>query len=777
MSKRLLIDASYPEEARVAVISDGVIREFDHESVIHKPLKGNIYLAKIVRVEASLQAAFVDYGGHRDGFLPFNDIHPDYYKIPIADRDDASAQDAGQDADQDQQSDENDGDIDHPDFHSEEHNGLDHDSSPDLSESDTDQDDAGLDSDAQPAMRPRAAARRYRIQEVIRRNQIMLVQIVKEERGAKGAALTTRLSLAGRYCVLMPNALRGGGVSRKISNINDRRKIRLIMDSLDIPEGMAVIVRTAGQSRTKTEIRRDYSYLMRLWGEIRERTLQSTAPCLINEEGDLIKRSIRDLYNREMEEVLVNEESAYRVAKETMRMLMPSYAKRVKLYKEKTVPLFRQYNVEQQLDSIFAPRVDLQSGGYLIINQTEALVAIDVNSGRATRERSIEETALRTNLEAAEEIAWQLRLRDLAGLIVIDFIDMNERHNQNRVESQFKEALKTDRARTQVGKLSMFGLLEMSRQRLRPSLGETSTTICPSCKGSGAIRSIDSLGMQILRILEDQSVAARNGGVVTAFLPERLSEHMLNEKRSRIVDIEQRYSVRIVIVSEAGMVESDYRVDVESPGYSKTTVGRADSSSVPRSGSANSGSQKSGSQRSGSVVHRASGDSQEVTDGSPDEGAGDDPGINPEAEARRPERRPRRRGKRGGRRRPHAAATDQNPDQNPEAVSTPSPPEEGNADDSPVNQANGHDAAPPETGDVAAGPEEKGSPTGKRPRRRRTASGKSPRSPKSRVSRSTASNLDSQSSSLSDPHEPAPERSSVSSQGEKKTGWWQKLIG
>ena len=500
-------------------------------------------------------------------------------------------------------------------------------------------------------------------------------------------------------------------------------------------------------------------------GDIREQTLRSTAPYLINEEGSLIERSIRDLYDRDMEEVLVNEEAAYRAAKETMRMLMPSHAKRVKLYKEKAVPLFREYGVEQQLDSIFAPRVDLRSGGYLIINQTEALVAIDVNSGRATKERSIEETAVKTNLEAAEEIAWQLRLRDLAGLVVIDFIDMNERRNQNRVESHFKEALKTDRARTQVGKLSMFGLLELSRQRLRPSLAEVSTAICPSCKGSGAIRSVGFLGLRVLRILEDQSVAAGSNDVITAFLPEGVSSYMLNEKRARIVDIEQRYHVRIVIVSEAGMIEPDYRVEIESSGRVKTTVGSAADPSAARPAS----------RRSSPTAHGVSKDSQEAADAVSDDRA--DQRKNPEEEGERSERRGRRRGKRGGRRRrPQAAETDTSL----EAISNPSPLGEEEAND---NQEQGNGSVIPETGDhrAAADPEKKDSPREKKPRRRRAASRKSTRS-KATQSRTAQS----QSSSPAPPQSRASADNSESTEGssgqapapaEKKTGWWQGLLG
>jgi ribonuclease E len=557
MAKRMLIDAAHPEETRVVVLSGHRLDEFDFETSTKKQIKGNIYLAKVTRVEPSLQAAFVEYGGNRHGFLAFNEIHPDYYRIPVGDRRAQEARDARhrelvEDARRAEAADGGEDRLDDaaeephdepetpdqisapPEFGPEAAAPLAAAPSPDVlyesgsataeppaeevegetgslpfsferegaapeGESGSDQiagEAAGeheADHEEAPpppvetietvggdeieeAPRPRARPfRHYKIQEVIKRRQIMLVQVTKEERGNKGAALTTFLSLAGRYCVLMPNTPRGGGVSRKITNATDRRRLKDLMSDLDVPEGMGVIVRTAGSERSKTEIKRDFEYLLRLWDEIRELTLKSTAPALIYEEGNLIKRSIRDLYTRDLEEVIIDGEEGYRTAKAFMKMLMPSHAKRIKLYSDPNVPLFHRFQVETQIDAIHSPVVQLRSGGYIVINPTEALVSIDVNSGRSTRERNIEETALKTNLEASEEIARQLRLRDLAGLIVIDFIDMEEHRNQSAVERKLKDAMRHDRARIQLGRISPFGLLEMSRQRLRPSLIEAST--------------------------------------------------------------------------------------------------------------------------------------------------------------------------------------------------------------------------------------------------------------------------------------------------------------
>ncbi len=476
MTKRMLIDASQPEETRVVVINDQQqLVEFDFETTTKKQLKGNIYLAKVTRVEPSLQAAFVDYGGERHGFLAFSEIHPDYYQVPQADRkllEEASRLDADPaDADDDEQG---DGDA---------------------------LDEEASEVFAEQARRRARLLRSYKIQEVVKRRQILLVQVVKEERGNKGAALTTYLSLAGRYCVLMPNTGRGGGISRKIDNATDRSRLKEIARGLEVPEGMGLIIRTAGQERNKLEIRRDYEYLLRLWNDIRELTLESIAPCTIHEESSLVKRAVRDLYGADVEEILVEGDEGYRAARKVMSMLMPSRVRRIKPYKEE-LPLFMHYRVEDQLDALYSPVVQLRSGGSIVIHTTEALTAIDVNSGRSTRERNIEETALKTNLEAADAAARQLRLRDLAGLVVVDFIDMVEARNQKAVERRLRDGLKSDRARVQFGRISAFGLLELSRQRLRPSLQELSTQACPVCAGSGVVRSVESAALRALRGIE-----------------------------------------------------------------------------------------------------------------------------------------------------------------------------------------------------------------------------------------------------------------------------------
>ena len=462
-TKRMLIDASHPEETRVVVLSGNQVEDFDVEVESRRQLKGNVYLAKVTRVEPSLQAAFVEYGGNRHGFLAFSEIHPDYYQIPVADREAliAEEEDAQLAAKEAEEADES-------------HNG-------DVAVEEVGGGEDAID-DAESVRRPVVDRRRYKIQEVIKRRQILLIQVVKEERGNKGAALTTYLSLAGRYCVLMPNTARGGGISRKIASGQDRKRLKSILADLSIPDGMAVIVRTAGDKRTKAEIKRDYEYLIRLWEQIRQKTLESIAPSLIHEEGNLIKRSIRDIYTKDIEEVVIHGEEGYRVAKDFMKLMMPSHAKRVQPYKEENIPLLQRYQVESQIDSMHYPEVTLKSGGYIVINSTEALVAVDVNSGKSTRERNIEETAYKTNLEAADEVARQLRLRDLAGLIVIDFIDMENNRNQNKVERALKDAMRKDRARIQIGRISPFGLLEMSRQRLRPSLQEIHSEPCPTLR-------------------------------------------------------------------------------------------------------------------------------------------------------------------------------------------------------------------------------------------------------------------------------------------------------
>ena len=536
MAKRMLIDAAHAEETRVVVVDGARLEQFDFESASKTLLKGNIYLAKVARVEPSLQAAFVDYDGNRHGFLAFNEIHPDYYQIPVSDRQALLEQQAADETGEAPAAEE----------------------TAENGEGEAVEAAGGRDEDEAPR-RP-APSPRYRIQEVIKRRQILLVQVAKEERGNKGAALTTYISLAGRYCVLMPNTLRGGGISRKIQSADARKRLRSVVESLDLPDGMAVILRTAGQSRTRAEIKRDYDYLLRLWEQIRESTMASTAPALIHEEANLIRRSIRDLYNSEIEEVLVEGDPGYRVAKSFMKMLVPSHAKRVQPYRD-SLPLFSRHRVEGELDSMHEATVQLPSGGYIVICPTEALVAIDVNSGRATRERSIEETAAKTNLEAAAEIARQLRLRDLAGLIVVDFIDMDEARNARAVERRFKEALQSDRARIQMGRISGFGLLEMSRQRLRPSVQEISSVDCSHCAGSGRVRSVESAALHALRAIEEEGVRGRAVGV-RATVPPAVALWLMNGKRASLGDIETRYGMKVSFETDDAPGAPECRVEV-----------------------------------------------------------------------------------------------------------------------------------------------------------------------------------------------------------------------
>ena len=542
MTQRMLIEATHAEETRVVVADGNRLAEYDYETSTKKQLKGNIYLAKVTRVEPSLQAAFVDYGGNRHGFLAFNEIHPDYYRIPVEDREvllaaTSSAED-GEDAD----ADEAGGNGEHVEV-------LGGDETDDIQRI-----------GAAQRQRVRNRARQYKIQEVIKRRQILLVQVVKEERGNKGAALTTYLSMAGRYCVLMPNTARGGGISRKITNPAHRKRLKSLLGEFGAPSGMAVILRTAGVERTKPEIKRDYEYLRRLWDEIRELTLKSTAPALIYEEANIVKRSLRDLYTREIEEVLIDGDEAYKAAKHVMKTMIPSHAKRVKKYEDPTIPLFHRFKIEGQLDEIHDHIVNLRSGGYIVINPTEALVSIDVNSGRSTRERNIEQTALLTNLEAAGEVARQLRLRDLAGLIVIDFIDMDESRNNGAVERRLKEAMKGDRARIQVGRISPFGLLELSRQRLRPSLIEASTLPCPSCGGTGSIRSIESTALKVLRAIEEEGIRKRNRQIAV-HVPTTVALYILNQKRPALNAIEVNHALRVLIAANDALIPPDYTIE------------------------------------------------------------------------------------------------------------------------------------------------------------------------------------------------------------------------
>src|SRR6266511_3964427 len=667
MSNKMLIDATHPEETRVVVLRGHRVEEFDFESASRKQLRGNIYLAKVTRVEPSLQAAFIDYGGNRHGFLAFSEIHPDYYQIPVADRqaliaEDERAQRAAEaEADRragrraaERASERTRDEIKSAPLESEaapseaegeaaaaateptaspaeaaEEPAVDAGSptaiaaepiplepaedasapaadapielaqlestsasepvpiseAPHPAESAETGDFAAASgaSEAETGEAAEAAAnitevnghgveeevvesvggadaleevpermprvrRQYKIQEVIKRRQVMLVQVVKEERGTKGAALTTYLSLAGRYSVLMPNTARGGGISRKITSAEDRRRLKEIAQELEVPEGMGVILRTAGAARTKTEIKRDFEYLLRLWETVRDLTLKSTAPTLVHEEGSLIKRSIRDLYNKDIDEVLVAGDEGHREAKDFMRMLMPSHAKNVKPYKDGQ-PIFTRYGVESQLDAMFSPTVQLRSGGYIVLNQTEALVSIDVNSGRSTREHHIEDTALKTNLEASEEVARQLRLRDLAGLIVIDFIDMDEKRNNRAVERKLSDCLRQDRARIQVGRISHFGLLEMSRQRIRASVLESSTEPCAQCGGSGHVRSVSSVALQLLRGIEEILMKGATHNLVVRTRTD-VALYVLNHKRGHLRDLENAFKVSLAVVAD-----------------------------------------------------------------------------------------------------------------------------------------------------------------------------------------------------------------------------------
>ncbi len=571
MARRMLIDATHPDESRVAIVEDSILDDYDAESSTKKQFKGNVYLAKVIRVEPSLQAAFVEYGHNRHGFLPFSEIHPDYYRIPVGDRpaENFAQTSAPSEGSETLFSDSSDALSPSPE------------SSADLSISETpilspSEDAPGeiveapiselavdeqveLGDDEESVVR-RNRPYRYKIQEVIKRRQILLIQVVKEERGNKGAALTTYLSLPGRYCVLMPNAgHRSGGISRKIADTTDRKRLRDILNDLPIPEGISLIVRTAGQDRNKIEIRRDFEYLIRLWSEIREKTLTSIAPALVYAEGDLIKRSIRDNYDKEVTEIIVEGEEGYKAAKTFMKTLIPSHAKRVKFYKEQT-PLFQHYNVESQIDAIMSPVAILPSGGSIVINPTEALVAIDVNSGKSTRERHIDETAVKTNLEAAVEVARQMRLRDLAGLIVVDFIDMSDPKHIASVEKKLRESVRQDRARIQVGKISNFGLLEMSRQRLRPSIIESNMRPCNQCHGTGMVRSVESMALLILRAIESAGLTGKSAEVV-ATVPSGVDLYLLNQKRTHIILLEKRYDMSVMVLRDDSLVPPEFRLD------------------------------------------------------------------------------------------------------------------------------------------------------------------------------------------------------------------------
>ncbi|MFO1238826.1 MAG: ribonuclease E/G [Sphingomonadaceae bacterium] len=687
MTMRMLIDARHREETRVAVAKGHRIEEFDFESAEHKQLKGNIYLAKVTRVEPSLQAAFVDYGGNRHGFLAFSEIHPDYYQIPKEDRE-ALLREEAEHAEEEERLREAEGDDEPIDGHHED-DGRDNDRpdadvEPDDGDEDEDgdapraetvgggdtEDSNGRDGNAAAsALRAKRMAlrRRYKIQDVIHRRQVLLVQVVKEERGNKGAALTTYLSLAGRYCVLMPNTTHGGGISRKISNAADRKRLKTIMAELELPRTMGCIVRTAGLQRTKVEIRRDFDYLARVWDTIRETTLKSSAPALIHNDSDLIKRAIRDIYNKDIDEVIVEGEEGYRAAREYMKLLMPSHAKRVQPYSD-VVPLFQRYHVEDQLNAMYQPIVQLKSGGYLVINPTEALVSIDINSGRSTREHGIEATAVGTNLEAAQEIARQLRLRDMAGLVVIDFIDMEHNSNVRKVEKAMKAALANDRARIQVGRISSFGLMEMSRQRLRTGVLEASTRQCPHCEGTGLVRTASSAALSALRLLEEEA-AKGNGSRLSLRASQEATIYVLNRKRAELAEIEERYGVSIdifpdgetegarMVVEASGpppayrpkieplLIEDDDDLDIEADVEDEDEeAGETESQS--REGRDSEGRRKRSRRRRGRRGRREEGDERPASE----EGEAEAPRETSDAEGEEEGGHRRgRRGRRGGR--------------------------------------------------------------------------------------------------------------------------------
>ncbi len=713
MTMRMLIDARHPEETRVAVVKGNKIEEFDFESAERRQLKGNIYLAKVTRVEPSLQAAFVDYGGNRHGFLAFSEIHPDYYQIPKEDRE-ALLREEAEHAAEEAALRAAEGDDDVIDGHHDD-DGQDHDR-PDSDLEDDGEGDApapesaggnGHDDHAAEDLRRRRMAlrRRYKIQDVIHRRQVLLVQVVKEERGNKGAALTTYLSLAGRYCVLMPNTTHGGGISRKISNAADRKRLKTIMAELALPASMGCIVRTAGLQRTKTEIKRDFDYLARLWDDIRETTLKSQAPALVNEDSDLIKRAIRDIYNRDIDEVIVEGERGYKQARDFMKLLMPSHVKKVKAYAD-AVPLYQRYGAEDQLEAMYHPVVQLKSGGYLVINPTEALVSIDINSGRSTREHGIEQTAVATNLEAAQEIARQLRLRDMAGLVVIDFIDMESNSNVRKVEKAMKAALANDRARIQVGRISQFGLLEMSRQRLRTGVLEASTRECPHCEGTGLVRTASSAGLSALRMLEEEAARGR-GSQLTLRASQEAAFYVLNRKRHELGEIEERYGVLIEVQSDgqlegarmtveaagpppafrptyAPIVDDEPDLDVEEFDDEEEDGEEAEAREEREDREERGDGEARRRGRSRRRRGRRGGRRDEAERGEPSadgeadaEASGDDePGEDAPANAAEPRedkdgaRRRRRRGRRGGRRRPEegAAGTDESQDDTVDAA-------------------------------------------------------------------------------------------------------------
>ena len=887
MATRMLIDARHSEETRVAVLKGNRIEEFDFESAEHKQIKGNIYLAKVTRVEPSLQAAFVDFGGNRHGFLAFNEIHPDYYQIPQDDREKLLAEEAeaaeeearlrdeeeeegvtpGEEYDAEEESAEalaedlaEDGleEIDTSDKDkvstiedgaSDDDGEDDDEDSDDEEEADEAASDEGEDSEETKPRRGRrgrgrrrqgrgkkggngrsrakevdevrakrmALRRRYKIQDVIQRRQVLLVQVVKEERGNKGAALTTYLSLAGRYTVLMPNSSHGGGISRKINSTSDRKRLKEVVAGLSLPKSMGLIVRTAGLSRTKTEIKRDFDYLARLWDGIRQNTLSSTAPSLIHSDSDLIKRAIRDIYNREIEEVIVEGEDGYKSAKAFMKMLMPSHARRVKAYSD-PVPLFQRYGAEDQLRAMYDPMVQLKSGGYLIINPTEALVSIDINSGRSTKEHGIEQTALHTNLEAAREIARQLRLRDMAGLVVIDFIDMEYNSNVRKVEKAMKEALKNDRARIQVGRISGFGLMEMSRQRLRTGVLEATTRECPHCDGTGLVRTASSAGLSALRLIEDEAAKGK-GTVIKLAASTEAAIYMLNEKRNELVEIEQRYGVTIEVSPEGE--DEGAKMSVSSSGPRPTEapkfepiIDEDEDDDIPEEDFAEDEDDKpkkkrrrrrGGRGRNKKRQDENSGDNDEGSDedGSEEKSSDDDSDDNAEGEEK-PKRR-RRRGGRGRRRKqdgdsenasedapekdagdaeaepvaeteeaPEAKAEEPAEEAKPEKPKRKRAPRKKKAEEPAAKEEAAEEASAPEA-EAEAEAEEKPKPKRKRaPRKKKVEPEAETQTADAEAAPEAAAEAKSKAKA---PAAEAEEGSDEAPSGDKKRGWWQRTFG
>ncbi len=798
----MLIDATHEEETRVAVVEGNRLTEFDYESKVRKQLKGNIFLAKVTRVEPSLQAAFVNFGGNRHGFLPFSEIHPDYYRIPIADRERLIAEQAEEisaikqseeeeeekletesdrsDGQEEEEEDEDEDileelggeDDEHP-LEIETDNQDGENEEDDLKDkNDTAHKDSGnrnkkgrnhrsnksngknrrvphrsrmveiVGGDDIEGDHPRRYNYRknYKIQEVIKRGQIMLVQVSKEERGNKGAAVTTYLSLPGRYCVLMPNSPHAGGISRKIASFKDRRYMKEILNELEPAEGMSVILRTAGVSRTKAEIKRDFDYLIRLWDDIRELTLKSSAPALINEEGSLIKRSIRDIYTRDMEEVIVAGSEGYKSAKKIMKLLIPSHARRVKEYKNERLPLFQRYQMESQINEIGEPSVTMKSGGYIVINPTEALVSIDVNSGRATKERHIEETALKTNLEAADEIARQLKLRDLGGLVVIDFIDMEDRKNNSKVERRMKEALSNDRARIQIGRISSFGLLELSRQRMNPSLTESQFQRCEHCQGVGFVRALDGTAISALRSVEEIGTHGRHAEVVLR-IPDEAALYILNNKRPILDSIERRYNIKVTIETDESIPSGKFTIE---PGALKPE--EADS------GEAQDSDSSEDTKQSRNKDH----------DDDDDDKSGDT------------RKASRRRGRRGGRRRNKSEETRKNEKQNDKTVSDKNDIEKQTSEKSdPDSEKEKADKAPKKRSRKTRPDKEKDAE--KKSDASETGSGKS------QDNKETNDNASSHREEKEDPVPATPQRNTdyeiVSQPTEtKKKGWWNKLV-